>query len=96
LRQGDQASGFAEINHALRADPKLVPLAVSRVWHLSQDPNVLLNQVLPADQDAYFQAIDFMQANGQPAAALGGFRPGFSKRRIGLALEFSVWRFDWL
>jgi hypothetical protein len=70
LRQGDEASGFAEINHDLRADPKLVPLAVSRVWHLSQDPNVLLNQVLPADQDAYLQAIDFMQANGQPAAAL--------------------------
>ncbi len=70
LRQGDEASGFAEINHALRADPRLVPLAVSRVWHLSQDANVILNQVLPADQDAYFQAIDFMQANGQPAAAL--------------------------
>ena len=51
-------------------DPKLVPLAVSRVWHSSQDANVLLNQVLPPDQDAYFQAIDFMQENRQPAAAL--------------------------
>jgi hypothetical protein len=75
LRQGDNDAGFAQINHALLADPrltepKLVPLAVSRVWHLSQDANVLLNQVLPADQDAYFQAIDFMQENRQPAAAL--------------------------
>jgi hypothetical protein len=29
-----------------------------------------LNQVLPATQDAYFQAIDFMAASGQPTAAL--------------------------
>jgi tetratricopeptide (TPR) repeat protein len=70
LRQNDEAGGFAQINQALRADPKLVPLAVSRVWHLSQDANLLLNQVLPANQDVYLQAIDFMQAGGQPAAAL--------------------------
>ena len=75
LRQGDTDAGFAQINHALQADPrlsdpKLVPLAVSRVWHLSQDANVLLNQVLPPDQDAYFQAIDFMVENRQPTAAL--------------------------
>ena len=75
LRQGDTDAGFAQINHALQADPrlsdpKLVPLAVSRVWHLSQDANVLLNQVLPPDQDAYFQAIDFMVDNKQPTAAL--------------------------
>ena len=75
LRQGDTDPGFAQINHALQADPrlsdpKLVPLAVSRVWHLSQDANVLLNQVLPPDQDAYFQAIDFMVENKQPTAAL--------------------------
>ncbi len=75
LRQGDTDAGFAQIKHALQADPrlsdpKLVPLAVSRVWHLSQDANVLLNQVLPPEQDAYFQAIDFMEENRQPAAAL--------------------------
>ncbi len=75
LRQGDTDGGFAQINHALQADPrlsdpKLVPLAVSRVWHLSQDANVLLNQALPPEQDAYFQAIDFMEENRQPAAAL--------------------------
>jgi tetratricopeptide (TPR) repeat protein len=75
LRQGDNDAGFPQINHALQADPrlsdpKLVPLAVSRVWHLTQDANVLLNQVLPPDQDAYFQAIDFMVENRQPTAAL--------------------------
>ena len=31
---------------------------------------MLLNQVLPATQDAYFQAIDFMATNGQTAGAL--------------------------
>jgi hypothetical protein len=70
LRQGDDASGFAQINHAVQADPSLALPAVSQAWHKTQDANVLLNQVLPATQDAYFQAIDFMAANGQPADAL--------------------------
>ena len=70
LRQNDYDAGFAQIKQALQADSKLVTLAVSRVWHLNQDAGLLLNQVLPANQDAYFQAIDFMQENRQPAAAL--------------------------
>ena len=70
LRQNDYDAGFAQIRQALQADSKLVPLAVSRVWHLNQNADLLLNQVLPANQDAYFQAIDFMQENRQPAAAL--------------------------
>jgi hypothetical protein len=70
LRQGDEASGFAQINHAVQADPSLAMPAVSQAWHKTQDANVLLNQVLPATQDAYFQAIDFMAASGQPTAAL--------------------------
>jgi len=70
LRQGDDASGFAQINHAVQADPSLAMPAVSQAWHKTQDANVLLNQVLPATQDAYFQAIDFMAASGQPTAAL--------------------------
>jgi Flp pilus assembly protein TadD len=82
LRQGDAAGGFAQINYALQADSKLVPVAVSRVWHLSQDANVLLNQVLPANEDAYFQAIEFMEASGQPTPALVNeeFRQRFSPR----------------
>jgi tetratricopeptide (TPR) repeat protein len=70
LRQGDDASGFAQINHAVQADSSLAMPAISQAWHKTQDANVLLNQVLPATQDAYFQAIDFMAASGQPAAAL--------------------------
>jgi hypothetical protein len=70
LRQGDEASGFPQINHAVQADSSLAMPAVSQAWHKTQDANVLLNQVLPATQDAYFQAIDFMAASGQPTAAL--------------------------
>jgi tetratricopeptide (TPR) repeat protein len=70
LRQGDDASGFAQINHAVQADPSLAMSAVSQAWHKTQDANVLLNQVLPATQDAYFQAMDFMAAGDQPAGAL--------------------------
>ena len=70
LRQGDDASGFAQINHAVQADPSLALPAVSQAWHKTQDANVLLNRVLPATQDAYFQAIDFMAANSQTAGAL--------------------------
>src|SRR5579862_507191 len=70
LRQGDDASGFAQINNAVQADQSLAMPAVSQAWHKTQDANVLLNQVLPATQDAYFQAIDFMAASGQPTAAL--------------------------
>ena len=70
LRQGDDDAGLCPINHAVQADPSLAMPAVSQAWHKTQDANVLLNQVLPATQDAYFQAIDFMAANGQPAGAL--------------------------
>jgi len=57
-------------DNAVQADPSLAMPAVSQAWHKTQDADVLLNQVLPATQDAYFQAIDFMAANGQPAGAL--------------------------
>ena len=60
LRQGDNDAGFAQINHAVQADPSLAMPAVSQAWHKTQDANVLLNQVVPANQDADFQAIDFM------------------------------------
>ena len=70
LRRDDNDAGFAQINHAVQADPSLAMPAVSQAWHKTQDANVLLNQVLPATQDAYFQAIDFMAASGQATAAL--------------------------
>jgi len=76
LRQGDYDGGFAQLNQSVRADPSLAMPAISQAWHKTQDADVLLNQVLPATQDAYFQAIDFMAANGQPAGALARLDSG--------------------
>jgi tetratricopeptide (TPR) repeat protein len=70
LRQGKEAEGYAEIHHAVQSDPKLLTLAVSRVWRSSRDVNVLLDQVLPPDVDAYFQALDFFASIRQTDPAL--------------------------
>ncbi len=59
LRQGKEAEGYAEIHHAVQSDPKMLTLAISRVWRSSRDVNVLLDQVLPPDVNAYIQALDF-------------------------------------
>ena len=70
LRQDQDAAGYAEIHHALESDPSFLNLAISRVWRSSRDVNVLLDQVLPADPDAYFQALDFFASIRQPDPAL--------------------------
>jgi tetratricopeptide (TPR) repeat protein len=59
LRQDQDAAGYAEIHHAVQSDPSFLTLAISRVWRSSRDVNILLDQVLPANADAYFQALDF-------------------------------------
>ena len=70
LRQNDSAEGFTQINQAMRTDPRLVPLAVSRIWHSTQDANLLVEKALPADANSYFEAIDFMASAGEAPAAL--------------------------
>ncbi|MGA8023810.1 MAG: hypothetical protein WB990_12620 [Candidatus Acidiferrales bacterium] len=70
LRQDQDAAGYAEIRHAVQSDPSFLALAISRVWRSSRDVNILLNQVLPANADAYFQALNFFASNRQPDAAL--------------------------
>jgi tetratricopeptide (TPR) repeat protein len=70
LRQEKEDEGYAEIHHAVQSDPKLLTLAISRVWRSSHDVNILLQRVLPADVDAYVQALDFFASTRQPDAAL--------------------------
>jgi Tfp pilus assembly protein PilF len=70
LRQRQVAEGYAEIQLAVRSDPTLLPLAISRTWRSNHDVNTLLNQVLPADQEAYFQALDFFASAQQAEAGL--------------------------
>src|SRR5208282_230568 len=40
LRQDQDAAGYAEIRHAVESDPKLLPLAISRVWRGSHDVTI--------------------------------------------------------
>jgi tetratricopeptide (TPR) repeat protein len=70
LRQGESEQGYAEIQHAVRSDPKLLTLAISRTWRSSRDVNVLLDQVLPADADAYLLALDYFASTKQIGPAL--------------------------
>jgi tetratricopeptide (TPR) repeat protein len=62
LRQQRTSEGYTEIRRAVRTDPKLLPLAISRTWRSSEDVNELLDHVLPSDVDAYLQALDFFQS----------------------------------
>jgi tetratricopeptide (TPR) repeat protein len=65
LRQDQSAQGYQEIQHAVRSDPKLLTLAISRTWRSSRDVNTLLDQVLPAAADAYVLALDYFASTKQ-------------------------------
>jgi tetratricopeptide (TPR) repeat protein len=70
LRQEKYSEGFAQIQKAVSTDPTLLPLAISRTWRSNHDVALLLDEVLPANVDAYFQALDFFAANHQASAGL--------------------------
>jgi tetratricopeptide (TPR) repeat protein len=59
LREQRWGEGYAQIQLAVRSDPSLLPLAISRAWRSNHDVDTLLNQVLPADVNAYLQTLDF-------------------------------------
>lgn len=85
LRQEDYNEGFAEIHRALLSDPTLLPLAISRSWRSNHDVNLLVERVLPASVDAYFQALDFFASNHQASAGLEVW-----KRLLGLGKPFEL------
>jgi len=70
LRQQEYPGAYGQLRRAVTADPKLLPVVISRVWRSSEDVNELLDQVLPADIDAYVEALDFFAAAHQADAAL--------------------------
>jgi tetratricopeptide (TPR) repeat protein len=67
LRQNRFPEAYAEIHRALLVDPKLLPLAISRVWHSDPDVHLLLDQVLPQRTQSYMEALSFL-ANTQDTA----------------------------
>jgi hypothetical protein len=59
LREGKFPEAYRTLQRAVGADSTLLPLAVSRSWRANGDVNQILNQLLPANADAYLQAVDF-------------------------------------
>jgi tetratricopeptide (TPR) repeat protein len=74
LRQNRYPEAYAEIHRALLVDPKLLPLAVSRVWHSDPDVHLLLEQVLPETPEAYSEALSFLTDTEDTGAALEVWR----------------------
>ena len=70
LRQNRLPEANAEIHRAVMVDPKLIPLAVSRVWHSDPDIHLLLDQVLPDTPEAYSEALSFLADAQDPTTAL--------------------------
>ena len=69
LREGHYPEAYKELQRAVLADPKLLPLAISRTWRATEDVGQLL-QMLPASPDAYLQAVDFFTLNKRAEPAL--------------------------
>jgi tetratricopeptide (TPR) repeat protein len=74
LRQSRFPEAYAEIHRAVMVDSKLLPLAVSRVWHSDPDVHVLLDQVLPDTPEAYSEALSFLVGTQDTSAALEVWR----------------------
>lgn len=70
LRRQEYSGAYEQLRRAASADPKLLPLVISRVWRSSGDVHQLLDQVLPVNIDAYVQALDFFAAGQQADPAL--------------------------
>lgn len=72
LREQEYSAAYKELRQAVGTDPTFLPLTISRTWRSSEDIDQLLDQVLPADADAYLQALDFFGSihNAQPGLAV--------------------------
>jgi tetratricopeptide (TPR) repeat protein len=59
LREQEYPDAYQELRRAVGTDPTLLPLVISRTWRSSEDVDELLNNVLPANREAYLDALDF-------------------------------------
>ena len=62
MRNGNYPEAYEELRQAVRSDPKLLPLAISRTWRALENVDQL-NQILPVTSDAYLQAVDFFASS---------------------------------
>jgi tetratricopeptide (TPR) repeat protein len=87
LREQEYPEAYAELQRAVRTDPSLLPLAISRTWRSSEDVGELLNNVLPANTEAYLQALDFFASAHQAEPGLAVWQ-----RFIGLGKPVALTR----
>ncbi|HXQ27333.1 MAG TPA: hypothetical protein VN822_13065 [Candidatus Acidoferrales bacterium] len=87
LRDQKYSEAYSELQQAVRTDPTLLPLAISRTWRSSEDVDQLLNGALPANAEAYLQALDFF-------ASIHKAQPGLAvwQRLLGLGTAFPLQR----
>jgi tetratricopeptide (TPR) repeat protein len=69
LREGDQAEAYAELRHAIEADPKRAAAAFSRAYRSNPDIGEILRQLLPPKQSVYVDVIAEATAEDQLAMA---------------------------
>lgn len=72
LRQGNYPDAWRKLRRAVRTDPSLLPLVISRTWRATEDAEILLDNVLPRNVPAYSQALSFFASihQGDPALAV--------------------------
>jgi tetratricopeptide (TPR) repeat protein len=70
LRQGELQPAFAEIHHAVEADPKRGAEAFSRCLRVEPDVEKILDQALPPIRDAYVDVIWDQTTDGHTENAL--------------------------
>jgi len=70
LRRGELDTAFAEIKHAVEADPKRGAAAVALATRFEPDLQAVLERVLPHTQDSYFRVISSLSDQQQTDQAL--------------------------
>jgi len=74
LRQGQNSSAFIEIHSALVSDPRLMELAISRIWRATNDEHALLDSVLPNTDAALTKALEYFGNAGETDAATAAWQ----------------------
>lgn len=91
LRQQEYTPAFAALRRAVRGDPSLLPLAISRAWRATSDAHLIVDQLLPPNINSYLQAIDYFAAIHECDAALAVWsRLADSKTAVALPSTFPL------
>lgn len=70
LRQEQFPQAFTEIRRAVKTDPRLAKLAISRCWRATRDIHLILERALPPDAEVYQAALDYLVSEHETGAAL--------------------------